>query len=333
MSMEIVKVEPEFIEAEIVDDNLPSELDIINPMDAFEWFLRVEIANGDASEDTINAYRREVGAWILWCEKNNYDFATADRDLIERYREALKLRGMSVTTRQFKLSIIRRFYDAALRYDLVKINPAYGVKAGKEIIAAEDKMKVLARRELVKLFDTMPTKTPADARDKAVLGLMALHGLRRIEVHRLDHSSLENADSDSPRLRVEGKGAKTRLIYLRPDTFHSLQTYFHAKFELGMKDEGAMFVSHSNNARGKRLSRQALNEIVDKHFEIAGIKRDGVGCHALRHTFGTLAVAGGAKIEHLRDAMGHSKIDTTSIYVRAVDKVKNNPANFIDVEL
>jgi site-specific recombinase XerD len=333
MSTEIVKAEPEIIEAEIVDNFPSEEIRPIDPMDAFEWFLRVEVAKGDASEDTINAYRREVGAWINWCEKNGEDFATANRDLIELYREKLKERGMSVTTRQFKLSIIRRFYDAALRYDLVKLNPAHGVKAGKEIIAAEDKMKVLARRELVKLFDTMPTKTPADARDKAILGLMALHGLRRIEVHRLDHTSLENADSDAPRLRVDGKGSKTRLVYLRPDTFESLQTYFHAKFQIGMKDEGAMFVSHSNNARGKRLSRQALNEIVDKHFEIAGIKREGVGCHALRHTFGTLAVAGGAKIEHLRDAMGHSKIDTTSIYVRAVDKVKNNPANFIDIEL
>jgi len=333
MSTEIVRVEPEIVEAEIVDDFPTEEVVFVDPMDAFEWFLRVEVANGDATEDTINAYRREVGAWIFWCENNGYDFATADRDKIERYRESLKERGMSVTTRQFKLSIIRRFYDAALRYDLILKNPAQGVKAGKDSIAPEDKMKVLARRELIKLFDSMATKTPADARDKAILGLMALHGLRRIEVHRLNHSSLENADGDAPLIRVEGKGSKTRIIYLRPDTLESLRTYFHAKFQLGMKDEGAIFVSHSNNARGKRLSRQALNEIVDKHFNIAGIKREGVSCHALRHTFGTLAVAGGAKIEHLRDAMGHSKIDTTSIYVRAVDKVKNNPANFIDVEL
>ena len=96
---------------------------------------------------------------------------------------------------------------------------------------------------------------------------------------------------------------------------------------------GAFFVSQSNNSLGKRLTRQALNEIVSKHLTAAHLKRGGVSCHALRHTFGTLAVSGGAKIEHLRDAMGHSEIETTSIYVRAVEKAKNNPAQFIDIEL
>jgi site-specific recombinase XerD len=45
-----------------------------------------------------------------------------------------------------------------------------------------------------------------------------------------------------------------------------------------------------------------------------------------------VAVANGAKVEHLRDAMGHSKLETTSIYVKAVEKAKNNPAFFINVE-
>jgi integrase/recombinase XerD len=58
-----------------------------------------------------------------------------------------------------------------------------------------------------------------------------------------------------------------------------------------------------------------------------------VSCHTLRHTHGTLAVAGGAKVEQLRDSMGHKDIATTSIYVKAVERVKNNPAQFIDVDL
>ena len=328
MSAEIV-LAPELVEGEIVGE-IALAPDV---MDAFEWFLRVEVANGDATDDTVNAYRREVEAWARWCDARGLGVLDATRDDVEFFRESLKQNGATVATRRFKLSIIRRFYDAALRYELLAKNPAQGVRAGKELGAVEDKIKALARRELAQLFDAMPTKTPADARDKAILGLMALHGLRRIEVHRLNHEALRGLDGESPSIRVEGKGSKTRVVYLRGDVLEALQTYFLAKFGLGMKDEGAVFVSHSNNARGKRLSRQALNEIADKHLEMAGLKREGVSCHALRHTFGTLAVAGGAKIEHLRDAMGHSKIDTTSMYVRAVDKAKNNPANLIDVEL
>ena len=179
----------------------------------------------------------------------------------------------------------------------------------------------------------MPNENLADARDRAVIGLMAIHGLRRIEAHRLDHENLNLDDESAPFLEVLGKGSKRRRVYLRADTLAALQNYANLKLGADLPISGAFFVSHSNNGTGNRLSRQALNEIVGKHLSAAKLKKAGISCHALRHTFGTLAVAGGAKIEHLRDAMGHFHIETTSIYVRAVEKAKNNPANFIEVEL
>ena len=302
-------------------------------MDAFEWFLRIDVANGDATPDTVEAYRREVGAWVKWCESQGYDPANISRHEVEMYRESMKERGFAVSTRAFKLSIVRRFYDSAVRHGFAQTNPADGVRPGKDLTAPEDKMKVLDRESLTKLIAAIPGDTLAGTRDRAIVGLMALHGLRRIEVHRLDHASLRGGDSGNPHLEVQGKGSKRRLVYLRQDTFEALETYRHAKFEANLKDDGAIFVGHGNNGRGQRLSRQALNEIVAKHLNAANLKKLGVNCHALRHTFGTLSVAGGAKIEHLRDAMGHAHIDTTSIYVKAVEKQKYNPANFIDVEL
>ena len=305
----------------------------IDPLDAFEWFLQIDVANGDATPDTVIAYRREVGAWLDWCAERGIDAARVTRHEIELYRENLKARGMAVSTRAFKLSIVRRFYAAAVRHGLMAGNPAEGVRPGKDLTAPEEKMKTLDREGLASLVAHIPADTIAGTRDRAVVGLMALHGLRRIEVHRLNHESLIGAASEAPYLEVEGKGSKRRRVFLRADTLEALQTYFYAKFEAGLRDEGAMFVAHSNHGRGDRLSRQALNEIVGKHLSAANLKKVGVNCHALRHTFGTLAVAGGAKIEHLRDAMGHANIETTSIYVRAVERAKHNPANFIDVEL
>jgi site-specific recombinase XerD len=317
-------------QAEIVAPPPDAPLD---SMDAFEWFLQIDVANGDATRDTVNAYRREVGAWVKWCENNGIEVLYATRDHIELFRESLKNRGLTVKTRQFKLSIVRRFYDAAVRHNLIEKNPATGVRAGKDLTAPEDKMKALGLGALGQLVAAIPGDTLSGARDRAIVGLMALHGLRRIEVHRLNHESLQNIEEGEPYLEVEGKGTKNRRVYLRADTLATLEAYAHAKFAAELPLEGAFFVAHGNNGRGGRLSRQALNQIVDKHLGAATLKRAGVSCHALRHTFGTLSVAGGAKIEHLRDAMGHSKIDTTSIYVRAVERAKNNPSNFIDVEI
>jgi site-specific recombinase XerD len=324
MSAEIV---PMVYEGEIVAETP------IDSMDAFEWFLQIDVANGDATKDTVVAYRREVGAWVNWCERNGIDTLYATRDHVELFRESLKQRGIAVNTRQTKLSIIRRFYAAAIRHGLIQANPAEGVRAGKDLTAPEDKIKALGLKGLSQLVSAIPGDTLAGARDRVIVGLMALHGLRRIEAHRLNHDSLRTDDESAPYIEVEGKGSKKRKVYLRSDTLIALETYIQAKLDAKMPMEGAIFVGHVNNGRGKRLSRQAFNEIVDKHLTNATLKRNGVSCHALRHTYGTLAVAGGAKIEHLRDAMGHSKIDTTSIYVRAVEKAKNNPSNFIDVEI
>ena len=304
----------------------------MNALDAFEWFLQIDVANGDATRDTVLAYRREVGLWVAWCAGRELNPLDARRDDVERYREELKAKGIAVTTRAHKLSIVRRFYAAAIRHELIAKNPADGVRGGKDNTAPEDKMKALSHNGLSAMVALMPTETLADTRDRAIVALMALHGLRRIEVHRLNHESLR-LDGDEPFLTVEGKGSKTRRAYLRADTLAALENYARGKMAAGFPLMGAFFVSHSNNATGQRLSRQALNEIVSKHLSAARLKKAGVSCHALRHTYGTLAVAGGAKIEHLRDAMGHAHIETTSIYVRAVSKAKNNPANFIEVEI
>jgi len=318
-------------EADVVE-GVVIEGGTLSAIDAFEWFLQVEVANGDATRDTVNAYRREVGMWLDWCARQNVEPLHATRTDIERFREGLKAAGLAATTRALKISIVRRFYAAAVRHDLIAKNPAEGVRGGKDLTASEDKMKALSHGGLAALVAMMPQQSLSDARDRAIIGLMALHGLRRIETHRLNHESLIS-DGDSPYLEVDGKGGKARRAYLRADTLAAIENYIGGKMAGNYPMSGALFVSHSANSKGKRLSRQAFNEIVGKHLSAARLKKEGVSCHALRHTYGTLAVAGGAKIEHLRDAMGHAHIETTSIYVRAVEKAKNNPANFIGVEI
>lgn len=310
-----------------------SDLEFFGPdiHTAFARFLQIEVANGDATDDTIAAYFREVGLWVRWCDAKGVAPETVRRLHIEAYREDLKQQGLSVSTRSHKLSIIRRFYDGAVRAGLRKDNPAAGVKGGKDSTPPEEKIKALTSHALSKLADNISAETLIGKRDRAIVALMAVHGLRRVEIARLDEASLEE-DGDKASLKVHGKGHRIRRVFLRPDTFNLLWVYLQSKRDLNYPAPGPLFVSHSNRSRGARISRRSLNDIVDHYLNASWLKRAGVSCHALRHTFGTLAVAGGAKIEHLRDAMGHSKLETTGIYVKAVERGKNNPANFIDVE-
>lgn len=332
-SVEIVPL-GEVVEGEVLEALQVLEVDAASPrdiLDAFAQFLRLDVANGDATPDTIAAYQREVVMWVKWCQARDIVPQDARRSDIVAYREDLKRQGISVTTRSHKLSIVRRFYEAAVQAGLIAGNPASGVKGGKDLTPGEEKIKALTHNALARLAESIPQDTFLGRRDRAIIALMAVHGLRRVEVARLDEASLEE-DGVTASLVVHGKGGRIRRVFLRADTFAVLHSYLSAKREAGYESVGPLFVSHSNRSRGARISRRSLNDIVDGYLSGAALKKSGVSCHALRHTFGTLAVAGGAKVEHLRDAMGHSRLETTGLYVKAIERVKNNPANFIDVE-
>ena len=298
---------------------------------AFARFVQIHIAQGDATDDTIRAYYREIDFWVQWCGRHNVDPAQARRIHIEMYREEMKQQGLRINTRSHKLSIVRRFYDSAVEAGLRDNNPAAGVRGGKDQTPGEEKIKSLTGAALSRLLDVVPTDTLVGKRDRAIIALMAIHGLRRIEVERMDESSILIQD-ELVSVEVRGKANRMRQIYLRPDTYRVIANYLVSKHQAGFVAEGACFVSLSNRSRGERISRRSLNEIVDHYLNEASLKRVGVSCHALRHTFGTLSVSGGAKVEDLKEAMGHVEIESTELYVKAVARVKNNPANFIDVE-
>ena len=298
---------------------------------AFSRFVQIHIAQGDATDDTIRAYYREVDFWVQWCDRHDVEVGQARRIHIEMYREEMKQQGLRINTRSHKLSIIRRFYDSAVEAGLRDTNPASGVKGGKDQTPGEEKIKSLTSNALTRLLEAIPVDTLVGKRDRAMVALMAIHGLRRIEIERMNEKSILIQD-DLVSVEVHGKANRMRQVYLRPDTYRAIADYLVAKHQAGFAQDGPCFVSLSNRSRGERISRRSLNEIVDGYLNASSLKRAGVSCHALRHTFGTLSVSGGAKVEHLRDAMGHVDIESTELYVKAVARVENNPANFIDVK-
>ncbi len=312
-------------------DPFESEFEEDDIFRAFSRFVQIHIAQGDATDDTIRAYYREIDFWTQWCQRHNVDVANARRIHIEMYREEMKQQGLRINTRSHKLSIVRRFYDSAVEAGLRDNNPAAGVRGGKDQTPGEEKIKSLTGAALSRLLGVIPTDTLVGKRDRAIVALMAIHGLRRVEIERMDEDSLL-IQEDMVSIEVKGKANRIRQVYLRPDTYRVITDYLMHKHEAGFVAEGPCFVSLSNRSRGQRISRRSLNEIVDYYLSEASLKRVGVSCHALRHTFGTLSISGGAKVEDLKNAMGHVEIESTELYVKAVARVENNPANFIDVE-
>ena len=319
------------IEAKIYDEFELLE-EASNLSEAFARFMLVDVANGDATADTIKAYHREVRMWVNWCHRRDIDPARVRRAHIEAYRQELKNGGISVTTRSHKLSIIRRFYDAAVKHGLMEQNPAEGLKGGKDLTPPEEKIRALTEGALDSILNAIPHNNISGLRDRVIVALMGLHGLRSVEVWRLEHAHIET-EGDRALLRVQGKGHKIRTIPLREDVWRALQEYNAAKIKAGFIVEGAIIIGHGNNGRGARISRRSLENVVNKYMSKLGLKRDGVSCHGLRHTFATVALHNGAKIEYVRDEMGHTLMDTTMTYVRLLQRRENSAAQFIGAGL
>ena len=135
-------------------------------------------------------------------------------------------------------------------------------------------------------------------------------GLRAQEVIDLDTGSM---DFDGERLRVEGKGGKTRLIPVGEPAQRALRAYLergrHAL--VGDSDEPALLVSKS----GRRLHPSDLRRRLERWVREAAIA-GGVSPHALRHSFATHMLEGGADLRTIQELLGHSSLSTTQIYTR-----------------
>jgi integrase len=183
---------------------------------------------------------------------------------------------------------------------------------------------------LRKMLDALPERGLKALRDKSAIALMALHGLRRVEVARLSLADLMDEPDGVLALRVWGKGDKFRVIKLNPETTMLIRRYLsalkRAKIEPMQDALGVPVFVSLRKSKGKRLTLTQLNNIVDKAMAKAGIKRRGLSCHSLRHCFTTLA-APSVPLPVLAAYLGHSSLEVTGLYAHAVSDV--NPADVV----
>lgn len=303
---------------------------------AFADFLRVDVAAGDASPATISSYRAEVAAWVGWCQEHGINPATAGVADVKRFRSELVARGYKPVTIGWKLTILRRFYEAARNAGLRPDNPVAGVKAPRVRQAAEN-FKYLSPEQLGRLLAAVPDPAQATGRervkrlrDRLMLELMALHGLRTIEVHR---ASVEDLTERGPHrvLLVRGK-TRDRLVYLRPDTAQHLEEYLEARGSARPDELGTPLIAALDKpSGGGRLSCRHIRMQTDTYLEQAGLKRPGLSNHALRHTAATLGYLYTGDLRAVQELLGHADPRMTTRYTHVVDMATRNPALAIPV--
>lgn len=299
---------------------------------AEEWFV-LDVANGDASPDTLKTYRSQFNHWLTWCQVNRVNPGQPTGEALKYFRQEVVQSGAAHDTISLKLTVIRSFYDSAVARGLLEQNPATKIKAPRNRSATAEILKCLSAGEAELLFRAIPRDGRLKTlRDRAMLALMMLEGLRRVEIHRANLEDLEETASGT-RMLVHGKG-KDGYIYPREDTLECISVYLAARtIALSDSDGVPMFVSLSKGDREMgRISRIGLSKWMDKLLENAEVTKLGRACHALRHTCGSLLYQATRDVKVVQETLRHASIAMAARYSHIEERGKARHTKAIPVK-
>ena len=225
-------------------------------------------------------------------------------------------RGNGKRTSARKLSAIKALFKyLTVKRSLLEVNPAANIESPKQ---KKQLPKHLSVEESIDLLTAVQQDTDSDnrARNYAILTLFLNCGMRLSELAGISFGDL---DTELRSLRVLGKGAKERVVYLNDACREALNAYLPVRQTLTPKsgDENALFISRNGN----RLSIKTIQWMVKKYLGAAGLEYKHYSTHKLRHTAATLMYqTGQVDIRVLKDILGHEQLTTTQIYTHVSDR-------------
>jgi integrase/recombinase XerC len=259
------------------------------------------------SAATVDAYGRDLRAFVNWAERLGLDGpAGVDRRTLRRYLAYLATRGTARRTIARRASALRRYFRWLQRTGAIADDPTAGLSAPK----GEARLpRVLRPDELRHLLEPGAGTPPAgdgavDLRDTALLELLYGTGLRIAEATAVDVDELDLARG---RLVVWGKGGKQRTVPVSEPAGEALRRWL-ADGRPAMVTEATPAAAVFLNRRGRRLTPRDARRIVDRRAAAP------THPHALRHTFATHLLDGGADLRVVQELLGHSDVGTTQRY-------------------
>jgi integrase/recombinase XerC len=261
-----------------------------------------------ASDNTVLAYGRDVDAFITWGQRLGLDGpAGADRKTLRRYVAYLATRQYAPRTVARKASTLRRYYGWLRRTGVVAVDPSLGLSAPSgdgrlPRVLRDDELRALLDEPGPAVVDHDPRAVRL--RDDAVVEVLYGSGLRVAELCGLRPEDLDLARRT---VRVWGKGAKQRQVPLSAPAAEALDAYLGTgRVELVTPDtpDDAVFL----NRRGRRLTPRDVRRLID-HRALSPTHP-----HALRHTFATHLLDGGADLRAVQELLGHADLGTTQHY-------------------
>ncbi len=257
---------------------------------------------------TVEAYARDISDFVDWCGRLDLDDPIqVDRRTLRRYLAYLGTRHYARRTIARKASSLRRYFGWLRHAGHVPSDPSAGLSAPQ----GEGRLpRVLRHEELTQLLEPAPAAEGGTdrhravaLRDDAVLELLYGSGLRVAELCGLRPDDVQ---LDQGRVVVWGKGSKQRMVPLSEPSVAALRAWL---------TDGRLVLASGEvsdrvflNQRGRPLTPRDVRRLLDRRSPTP------THPHALRHTFATHLLDGGADLRAVQELLGHADLATTQIY-------------------
>lgn len=311
------------------------------PKTVQDYLVYVEAVKG-RSEKTVEQYANDLNIFFRYIVRykglypasvsdDKIDLRTVDIEFIKTitladvYQYVIWLKTVkknNEATRTKRIVSIRRYFAYLEKNLLITYNPLKDIESPA---LKKTKPKYLSKDEALLLLRSVDGKNKE--RDFAILVLFLNCGMRLSELVSINYNDIK-ADNT---LIITGKGNKERTVYLNDICIKAINEYMKVRPNNQVKDR-ALFLSNRN----QRITPRAVEMIVEKYLEKAGLGGRGLSVHKLRHTAATLMYQyGGTDVLVLKEILGHENLATTEIYTHisnedAKQAVKNSPLN-IDI--
>lgn len=263
------------------------------------------------NEASLETYKRVLNQFIKWLFINKLEFNQVKKsDIINYKRQLNKILGVKTTN--LYISVVRRFYEWMEENGLYT-NIARGIKQDK--IQHTYRRMPLTIEQVDKLTKAINVDTNKGKRDFAMITMMLMTGLRRVEIQRLNIGDLIEINGNYA-LKVQRKGFKEKDQYkaISVELFDTIQDLICTMKDINDNDP---IFSSCGYGKDNRLTVDSISKIVKFYLKKIGLDNSLYSAHSLRHTTATTLLNNGYDIYFVQMYLGHSSPATTELYTKS----------------
>lgn len=273
----------------------------------FEMYGESFIKYLDVDIKTLKSYEVGINNFMEYLKEHN--IKQPGRDDVISYRDYLRQTYCSNTVNSY-MTAIRALFKY-LKIHKLYDNLAEDVKGAK--YSTTPKKEVLSLEQMKEIYNSL-----TDVRERALFGLMISTGVRVWEVSNALIEDIKYHNGEVVLfILAKKRDSKCEYVKLSHQVLDDIKKY------IGNRTSGYIFTSTSNNSLGDGLSTTSLRKLIKKIFKRFGIDKDTVSCHSLRRSFAVVSYETGSSIYDIQQVLHHANINTTTRYLKQVDRDKN----------